>query len=241
MTVERLTLAQIATSSLAAARVLERHGIDYCRRAANSLRDVCVAGRLDRRIIEQELTEARDDVPDERDWTGGPLRELMVFLRNEHAHFRTEIEALQVRMAGTAQDQPGVRARLQHLGAVFVRLCDELNMHMEHEEGQVFPAVERYLAAIDQGIRFRGSPLSAFGGPLRMMETEHEITGAALRLLREFAQNYEIPEDVCPRYEMLVRGMLALEDRLLRHMYLENNILFPRAAKLKLSEARLTG
>jgi regulator of cell morphogenesis and NO signaling len=233
MTVERLGIAQIATSSLAAARVLELHGIDYCTDADRSLSEVCAARGLDTAAVQEELADAYDEPPDDRDWTTRPLIELMTFLLQEHVWFRSELTILHGRLSRTAAKHSDVYPGLQHLPAVFARLSDDLIVHMEHEESQVFPAVQRYLEAIDKSLPLPGSPLSAFGGPLRMMETEHESSGATLRLFREFAQNYALPKRVCPQYRMLVRGMLALEDRLLRHIYLENNVLFARAAKLK--------
>jgi regulator of cell morphogenesis and NO signaling len=157
----------------------------------------------------------------------------MHFLEQEHVSIRAELRELQARLTATAEVHAGEHPGLQHLPEVFARLGDELQVHMEHEEAEVFRAIDKYLEAVDLGMPLKGSPLSAFGGPLRMMELEHESSGATLRLLREFAHDYNIPDGACPRYQMLVRGMAALEDRLLRHMYLENNVLFARAAKLK--------
>ncbi len=126
---------------------------------------------------------------------------------------------------------------LTHLPHVFSQLCRDLETHMYHEEAELFPAISRYVAAMNAGTPMKGSPLSAFGGPLRVMEHEHESTGAALRLLREFGLNYAIPENCCAEYQELMEALAALEDRLLHHIYLENNVLYPRAAALKAMRA----
>lgn len=237
MRADRFTLAQIATSSLAAARVLEGHDIDYCSGAHKTLEEACEQLGLNVASVSRELTAAQDESLDDRDWTTEPLGQLVQFLIDEHVAIRSDLAALQARLERLANISGGLGPNLQHLPRVFAALCDDLRVHMGHEEVDVFPAIRRYLEAADKGLPLKGSPLSAFGGPLRMMETEHETNGTALRLMREFAHDYSVPSDACPAYEMLIRGMAALEDRLLRHVYLENNVLFPRAAALKSSRA----
>jgi regulator of cell morphogenesis and NO signaling len=117
--------------------------------------------------------------------------------------------------------------------AVFHNLMSELEAHMQGEERELFPAIERYLSAMENGEPLKGSPLAAFGGPLHLMEQEHESTASALRLLNEFCRDYDVPRQMCLRYRALVDGIAELEDRLARHMYLEDTILYPRASALK--------
>lgn len=233
MTADRLTLSQIATSSLAAARVLEGYGIDYCTGAGRSLAEVCAERGLEVASIADDLAIAHDEPPDEQDWTTQPLPDLMAFLAADHRTIRSELATLRTRLERLAPVHTDLYPGLEHLPKVFADLCDELDVHMAHEEHDVFPAIQRHVEAGEKGAPLKGSPLSAFGGPLRMMEIEHESYAGALRLMREFAQNYAIPQHACPAYEMLVRGMAALEVRLSRHVYLENNVLFPRAVALK--------
>jgi regulator of cell morphogenesis and NO signaling len=234
MITEQLSLAAIAQESLAAVRVLEEHGIDYCTAAERSLADLCLHMGLNVQEILDELSNVRAGEPEDRDWTSEPLRSLIAHLsQKDHSFFRVELDRLQRRLARVAERHATDYPELLQLIRIFHGLREDLEVHMRHEESDVFPAIERFLSAAESGQPLRGSPLSAFGGPLQMMEREHESAGSALRLMREFARNYSAPGDACPMYQALLAGFIELEDRLLRHMYLENNVLYPRCAELK--------
>ncbi len=62
---------------------------------------------------------------------------------------------------------------------------------------------------------------------------EHESAAAALREIRRWAADYQLPADACTRWELLYQGFQELEQDLHRHIHLENNILFPRALVLE--------
>jgi regulator of cell morphogenesis and NO signaling len=234
MTVERLTAAEIAVISPAAARVLEEHGIDYCADAELSIRELCTSRNLDLAAILEELSNAQPREREDRDWTTAPIRDLVDHLVSEdHSFFRSELAVLERRLAMVTASHGAKHPQLMHVLRVFRTLRENLEMHMNHEEAQVFPAVDRYISADEAGQPLRGSPLAAFGGPIRVSENEHETAGASLRLIREFAWNYEMPDDGCPRFQALLAGLKEFEDRLLRHIYLENNVLFPRCSALK--------
>jgi regulator of cell morphogenesis and NO signaling len=234
MTLERLTVAEIAGSSLAAVRVLEEHGIDYCADPDRSLAEVCADRDLDLPAIVAELSSAPPGDAEDLDWTSEPIGSLLDYLASDdHAYFRSELRVLERRLALAIEHHGDAQPQLYHLRKVFLTLREDLETHMGHEEKEVFPAIDRYLQAGESGEAHRGSPLSPFGGPLRLMELEHETAGASLRLMRDFAQNYEMATEGCPRLQALLAGLLEFEDRLLRHMYIENNILLPRCAALK--------
>ena len=239
MTFERLTAAGIADISLAAVRVLEEHGIDYCAADSRSLQEICRDRNLDLTAISEQLSGASAGESPDRDWTSEPLRELMSHLVVcDHTHFRSELAVLGRRLARVIEHSGDANPQLKYLTKVFYTLQVDLETHMKYEEAEVFPVLERYIRAEESGEPLQGSPLAIFGGPLRIMELEHETTGAALRLMREFADNYQPPEDGCPRYKALLKGLKEFETRLLRHVHLENNVLFPRCAALKAARCR---
>jgi regulator of cell morphogenesis and NO signaling len=67
------------------------------------------------------------------------------------------------------------------------------------------------------------------GGPISVMEHEHDSAGAALHRLRELTDGYEVPGEACNTWRALWHGLAALEESLQQHIHLENNILFPRS------------
>jgi len=104
---------------------------------------------------------------------------------------------------------------------------------MDHEDCTLFPEILRYERAIEARHPISGSPFSAFGGPVHVIDVEHDCTGAAVRLIRDFTRNYEVPAHGYDNYAALFAGLRRLETALRRHMYLETNVLFARAAALR--------
>ena len=174
----------------------------------------------------------------DRDWTSVPIDEFLRYLAaEEHAWFRNELSQITQLLKIAREQDASISASVARIAEVFAQLAHDLDIHMFHEEAELFPEIHRYSIAFNAGTAIKGSPLSGFGGPLRLMEHEHETVGSALRLMRDFGQNYVAPEGCCSEYAELLRHLAEFEDRLLRHIYLENNVLFPRAAALKADSA----
>jgi regulator of cell morphogenesis and NO signaling len=69
--------------------------------------------------------------------------------------------------------------------------------------------------------------------PVARMQHEHEVAGRAVAEMRQLTRDYAIPAEACNAYSELFARLVELESDLHRHIHLENNILFPRAAKLE--------
>ena len=224
------TVGEVASASLAATRVLESHGIDPCSGSARDLAEVCREQNIDLQSLLDELSEA---TAERSDWTSAPLKELIEHLcSREHVLIRSELSrlALLVDDIVTAQaDSPSVLAQLPR---IFRSLRQELEKHMDHEEADLFPVIARHEEASDSGAPLPVSPFASFGGPLQVMEMEHESAGAALRLLRDLCDGYR-PGTGSAAYRQLVVGLRRLEVRITMHMHLENNVLIPRAAAMR--------
>jgi regulator of cell morphogenesis and NO signaling len=70
-----------------------------------------------------------------------------------------------------------------------------------------------------------------------VMEAEHEEAGAALASIRRMTGGFAPPDWACPTFRGLYYGLMQLEADMHLHVHLENNVLFPRAARLAVNEA----
>ncbi len=212
-------IGQIATEFPLATRVFARHGIDFCCGGGKPLQDVCQARSLSTETI---LTEIENEIqaPGEelKRWDQAPFGELIDHILS--AYHEPLAEELP-RIEGMARKVQKVHGHsdpemFEDLVTTFVGLRAELEQHMMKEEQILFPMIRR-----GQG------PMA--GGPIGVMEAEHESAGSALERLRQLTGDYRLPEGACNTYRALWHGLRALEDALHRHIHLENNILFPRA------------
>ncbi len=236
--IENATVAGIAANSLAAVRVFEKYGIDYCCGGKRSLDEVCRQKGHDVGVIREELNAAlRDSPAPERDWSTSTLHDLIDHITTvHHGYLRRELPAIQPRLdkVNRVYNQR-YGPTLTGLPEAFAELRAELEPHMGEEESIIFPAIRLIEEAVEAR---RPAPKTEFGAiasPIHRMEAEHENAGEILRRIRHITGDFGHPEYACVTYKALIRGLAELERDLHLHVHLENNVLFPRAASLEAS------
>lgn len=229
------TLADVAATSLAAIRILERHGLDYCCGGKQPFGEACIGKNLDPDSVLQEIEVANREPSPRPDWRTAPLNELVRHIvSTHHEYLKLELPALAQRLAKVhlvhgARDPKTLDRMLD----VFGGLHQELDMHMHKEEVILFPFIDRYAAAIAQGQPLPHVPFGSVANPIAAMEREHRDADDALVELRRLTGDYTLPPYSCSTVKALYEGLQALEKDLLAHIDLENNILFPRAIALE--------
>jgi regulator of cell morphogenesis and NO signaling len=222
--IDNITVSEIAAKSLAAVRVFERLGIDYCCGGKRPLTDVCRQQGYDVAAVRNELHEAEKASRDTtRDWNAAPLQELIDYIIDtHHAYLNRELPALSTRLEKVYRVYNQRYGKtLPGLPEVYADLRSELEMHMRKEEMILFPTLVAHKA------------IAAFKHPIAEMEAEHESAGEALAKIREITKDFDIPEYACVTYRALMAGLRELEQDLHMHIHLENNVLFPRAMQLQ--------
>lgn len=89
--------------------------------------------------------------------------------------------------------------------------------HLRKEEEVVFPA-----------ILSGGTTAMELRRLIRELEAEHTNVGNLLKEIGTITFNYRIPVYACPTMQMLYNGLREMDVQTREHIYLENNILFPR-------------
>jgi regulator of cell morphogenesis and NO signaling len=235
---ETTTIAEMAARSLAAVRIFEKFGIDYCCGGKRPLAEVCLEKGYDPQAIERELDAAVEGAPAaETDWNTISLVELIRhIIGTHHEYLRRELPALQMRLEKVYRvynERYG--PTLLGLPDVLAALRAELEMHTRKEETILFPTIAAYETAVQSGLRLPATPFGSVANPIHMMEAEHASAGQALTEIRKIACDFQVPEYACVTYRALISGLQELERDLHIHIHLENNILFPRAQKLEAS------
>lgn len=231
---ESPTVAEIASKSLAAVRVFEKLGIDYCCGGKRPLAEVCLARGLDADAVQRQLDEAIKAPPESaRDWPAEPLGDLIGHIVNtHHAYLKRELPAIGTRVAKVYRVyNQRYGPTLQGLPEVFSALRAEMEMHMQKEEMVLFPSIIASEVAANAGNPPPQNPFGRMANPIAMMEAEHESAGEALVRIREITQDFHVPDYGCVTYRALMSGLKELEEDLHMHVHLENNVLFPRAVQ----------
>ena len=97
---------------------------------------------------------------------------------------------------------------------------------MQKEEQILFPRIKAlYGLTVPENIS-----AEYIDGPVSVMEAEHEKAGDILYAIRDLTNNYIAPENACTTHRVCINELKAFEEDLHKHVHLENNILFPKAA-----------
>ena len=212
-------VGQLAAQHPLATRVFARHGIDFCCGGGEPLGAVCAGKGLETVAILAEIAkelETPDRTADR--WDTAPLSELTDHIMVTHHQPLYEelprLESMARKVLNVHRDKDP--ERLSELFSTYLEIQAELKQHMMKEEQVLFPMIRQ-----GQGAQT--------GGPIAVMEKEHEAVGGALRRMRELTDDYTVPAEACNTWRALWHGLEALEKDLHQHIHLENNILFPRA------------
>jgi len=211
------TLGDTVAANPAAAKVFQRHGLDYCCGGKQSLRQACAAGHVDTEAVLREIAVAGADAKDEARWAERPLAELIEHIIDRyHAPLRTELPRLLELARKVEQVHADKPDRPEGLAELLADVRAAVESHLAKEEQILFPLV------------LSGRAQTAYM-PVQVLTQEHEDHGQNLRRIRELTRDFELPEHACASWRELYGALARLEVDLMDHIHLENNILFPRA------------
>jgi regulator of cell morphogenesis and NO signaling len=210
-------LSDLAVAHPAASRVFHRHRLDFCCHGRVSLREACKRAGLDAVSVLAELRQAVTAAEPEQRFDELPMAEVVDhLLKHYHADHREDVPRLAA-MARRVEDVHAERMdRPVGLADHLDRMQASLEEHMQKEEMVLFPMLHA------------GRGRHA-GMPIAIMEDEHRDHGENLAELRRLANDYVPPADACSTWQALYLGLHELERKLMEHIHLENNVLFPRA------------
>jgi regulator of cell morphogenesis and NO signaling len=227
------TVGDIVGHDLRTAAVFARHGIDFCCGGRNSLADACRARGVDSATVLREL-ESLDDSstgPDMTRWSAGALVEYIV--TRHHGYVRRQIPAITAMLEKVVAAHGERHPVLRRVADTFASLASELTYHMEKEEQILFPYIEMMATLHRENSRGLVTPFGTVLNPIRMMEDDHQQAGAELWMIRALTNGFEVPPSACVTWRACFRELEAFERDLHEHVHLENNILFPAAARLE--------
>jgi regulator of cell morphogenesis and NO signaling len=232
------TVAEIATSAPATIRIFQDHQIDYCCGGRIPLAQVCAAHGLDVDTLLHELQGAVAPVSGGPVWANETLTALVRHIQARyHEPLRLELPRLEA-MLDKVVSRHGdhLPETLLPLQRAFKQLRTELLVHMAKEDCVLFPFIVRLEAGDEVPVE---DALQWIQLPIAAMEADHDEAGRALAFIRDVTGSFAPPEWACPTFRGLYYGLSQLEADMHLHVHLENNVLFPRAARLSATRPQL--
>jgi regulator of cell morphogenesis and NO signaling len=228
------TVGDLVAEDYRVAAVFEKLGIDFCCGGQTPLTTICRDKGLDPASVLNEI-EAVKQAPIERghNYAAWELSFLADYIINTHHSYLDEnIDQIAAYSRKIAEVHGGHHPEVIEIAAIFGKIAADMTAHLKEEEEILFPTIKRIDAAIKTGKVPAEDDRETIQSSLEKLHLEHEAIGDAVHAIRHLAKDYAIPADVCNTFVVTYRMLKEFEDDLHKHVHLENNILFPKAARL---------
>ncbi|MFP5510003.1 MAG: hemerythrin domain-containing protein [Alphaproteobacteria bacterium] len=144
--------------------------------------------------------------------TGALIDHIRTRYHDTHRRELPELIALARKVEAAHATDPNTPHGLTH---ALEAMIPELEAHMREEEEVLFPA-----------LRAGGATDAAAAIP--HLRAAHDGQEAALNRIAAITHGFRLPHDACRSWRRLYEGLGKLAEDLDEHMYLENDVLFPR-------------
>jgi regulator of cell morphogenesis and NO signaling len=223
------TVAELALGFPQSLKILRLYELDYCCEGKKPFREACTQHHLDAlsvwHQIQKELPIPAGNQAQRFDRWDLPLL-LDFIIQNHHEYLRIALPQLMELIEKVTLIHGPEFSELTEIQHHVSLLAEELLDHMPKEEEIIFPAIRRLAT----------SPLSSSQSPLlantcmsiSVLEREHYNITDAIKLLRSLTNQYQPPQNACPTFQITYRLLEELDDDLVQHIHLENNIVFPK-------------
>lgn len=219
--------------------VLESFGLDYCCHGERSLGDACAARMIDReRVLESlqaRLATTTTTPQPHANWQHATMTELADHIeRVQHAFARDALARLGNVAPKVASTHGSTHPELKDVETTIRTLAEDMHDHMIREERVLFPWIRR----LEKRSEIQGGPPWSVRRPIDCMVHDHVAVGALLSTLRRLTRDYAEPPEACGSYRSMLATLAELERDTHLHIHLENNILFPAAARAEAERSR---
>jgi regulator of cell morphogenesis and NO signaling len=219
------------------ADVFRKYGIDYCCGGKLSLQKVCELRGLDIQLIKKDLENAlrNFEVSNSIDFNSWSVDFLIDFIVNVHHSFLvTNLPEIRETLDRFVIGHKSRYPFLTDLQSTFSRLQEELSEYMNEEETVIFPYIKQIAHAYESQESYAALLVRTLRKPLAdRMRLQHAQIRNSLHRLRELTNHYDLPSGACITHTVIFEKLKRLDDDLVQHVHLENNILFPKAMAME--------
>lgn len=231
------TVAEIVRGDYRTADVFRKYSIEYCCGGKFPLHIACQMNGVDEEMLVRELEEATQELNvsntlNFNEWHIDFLTDYIVNVH--HDYLRKALPQLLDYVNRFADGHRSKYGYLDELQKTVVQLHRVFMPHLQQEEEIIFP----YIRQIGHAYYSRESYASLLVRTLRkpveqIMANEHETTYRLIQRLRELTDNYTTPPNPCLSHRVTFAKLKEVDNDLVQHLRLENEILFPRAVAME--------
>jgi len=229
-----ITIGDVVAGDFRTAQVFQKYGIDFCCGGNVTVATACREKDIDaaqlQRELEQVVAEPLDRSQNYSAWDLPFLADYIV--NTHHVYLKENTDVIASYARKIAQVHGALHPEVIEIADVFDKIARDMAQHLRDEEERLFPAIKKIAARKKEGAAPDSGDIEELGKVLASLGHDHDEIGAATHAIRSLAKDYLVPEGVCNTFVVTYKKLKEFEDDLHKHVHLENNILFPKAARL---------
>jgi regulator of cell morphogenesis and NO signaling len=219
------------------ADVFRRHGIEYCCSGKRPLEMACIMKGIDAEVVIADAQAVSRNVllPGNLPYHNWDVDFLIDYIINiHHYNLLQSLPALKSSLKNFAVSHEKKYPVYTDILNYYQKLEDDIFPHMKYEEEVIFPYLRQVAHVYDRKESFGGLFIKTLRKPLSsLIDQEHKILDQSIGKFRQLTNNYQLPEKACTEQLVVLSKLKALDDDLVQHIYLENQILLPRVLEME--------
>lgn len=232
-----LTVSELVRANYRAADVLRRWGINYCCSGNVSLAEACALKGIEAAAVQEELDAVSRHIclPAGLAYQEWPIDFLIDYIVHvHHAYLKQMLPQLHQQLHGFVKSHQQKYPHLAEVEDVFTDLMNELVEHNNKEEERIFPYLKQISSTYKRRETYGSLFVRTLGKPLhQMIAVDHKRIAALLEQLRTVTSHYRFAEGACTNHQVIYHKLKELDNDLVQHKHLENNILYPRVLQME--------
>ena len=234
---QNLFVSDIVSNDYRTADVFRKYGIDFCCGGKWPLQMICETKNLDVGLIKKELEDAVRTIhlSNKLNFDEWDIDFLTDYIINvHHQYLRKALPEAKDYLINFFDGHQKKFPFLVEVVKIFLDLSKEMFPHLQEEEEIIFPYIRQISHAYHSKESYAALLVRTLRKPVEnVMHHEHESVNRSLRQLRQLTDHYTVPVGACVSHKVTYLKLLEIDNDLIQHMHLENNILFPRAIAME--------
>ena len=233
---EQTPVTEIVNGDYRTADVLLKYNIDFCCGGRWPLQVACEARGVSTDMVIQDLETAtrRIFISPTLNFNNWPIDFLADYLVHvHHAYMKEALPSLHDHLTKFVAGHRKKFPYLDELQLQFMKLYKQMPAQLKQEEEVLFPYVKRINRAYSGKEPYAELLVRTLRKPIARMEEEQKQTEELLASFRQLTNHYTAGEEACVSHRVTFLKLQELDQDLVQHMRLENEILFPRAIAIE--------
>lgn len=220
------------------ADVFRRYGINYCCGVQWPLQQVCEMQsiKINDLLADLQMACRTVNIPPGTPYEEWSVDFLIDYIINiHHQYLERSFPELERFISHFIEDHGRQFPYLSILQDEYRELVEKTIPHLKEEEETFFPYLCQVAHAYDdKGDSFATLFVKTLRKPLvNFADQEHRMMGEKVRRFRELTNNYTAPKNACSSHRVLLKKIRELDQDLMQHLYLENQILIPKVIAME--------